>query len=62
MTEVNNKHNYMEQHATLLTIDQKEVYDYFCSMVDANQGGILFLDAPGGTGKTFSINLILAKL
>ena len=31
-------------------------------MVDANEGGILFLDAPGRTGKTFSINLILAKL
>ena len=31
-------------------------------MVDANEGGILFLDAPGGTGKTFLINLILAKL
>ena len=31
-------------------------------MVDANQGGILLLDAPGGTSKTFLINLILAKL
>ena len=27
-----------------------------------NEGGMLFLDAPGGTGKTFLINLILAKL
>ena len=53
---------YVEQHAALLTSDQREVYDYFCFMVDANQGGILFLDAPGGTGKTFLINLILAKL
>ena len=53
---------YVEQHAAMLTSDQREVYDYFCSMVDANQGGILFLDAPGGTGKTFLINFILAKL
>ena len=53
---------YVEQHAALLTSDQREVYDYICSMVDANQRGILFLDAPGGTGKTFLINLILAKL
>ena len=53
---------YVEQHAALLTSDQREVYNYFCSMVDANQGGILFLDTPGGTGKTFLINLILAKL
>ena len=27
-----------------------------------DEGGMLFLDAPGGTGKTFLINLILAKL
>ena len=53
---------YVEQHAALLTFDQREVYDYFCSMVDAYQGGILFLDAPGGAGKTFLINLIQAKL
>jgi len=46
----------------LLTTDQQQVYDYFCAMVDRNEGGILFLDAPGGTGKTFLINLILAKL
>ena len=30
-------------------------------MIDGNKGGMLFLDAPGGTGKTFLINLILAK-
>lgn len=29
--------------------------------VDADQGGFFFLDAPGGTGKTFLISLILAK-
>ena len=31
-------------------------------MTESNQGGVLFLDAPGGTGKAFLINLILAKL
>ena len=31
-------------------------------MIDSDQGGMLFLDAPGGTGKTFLPNLILAKL
>ena len=53
---------YVEQHEALLTSDQREVYNSFCSMVDRNEGGIVFLDAPGGTGKTFLINLILAKL
>ena len=52
----------MEQHVPLLTLDQQEVYDSFCSMVDSNEEGVLFLDAPSGTVKTFLINLILAKL
>ena len=30
--------------------------------MDSDEGGMLFLDAPGGTGKTFLINIILAKL
>jgi len=29
-------------------------------VVDDRKGGIYFLDAPGGTGKTFVISLILA--
>ena len=53
---------YVELNLPLLTSDQREVYDCFCSMIDGDEGGILFLDAPGGTGKTFLINLILAKL
>ena len=53
---------YVEHNVPMLTADQREVYDYFCSMIDNNEGGMLFLDAPGGTGKTFLINLILAKL
>ena len=31
-------------------------------MIGGDEGGILFLDAPGGTGKMFLINLILSKL
>ena len=53
---------YVEYNVPMLTADQQEVYDCFCSMIDRNEGGMLFLDAPGGTGKTFLINLILAKL
>ena len=51
---------YVEHN--LLTADQWEVYNTFCSKIEGNEGGMLFLDAPGGTGKTFLINLILAKL
>ena len=53
---------YVNRHVPLLTADQQYVYDTFCSMIDRGEGGMLFLDAPGGTGKTFLINLILAKL
>ena len=53
---------YVEHNLLLLTSDQREVYDSFCSMITGNDGGTLFLDAPGGTGKTFLINFILAKL
>ena len=44
---------YVEYNVPMLTADQREVYDCFCSMIDSNEGGMLFLDAPGGTGKTF---------
>ena len=53
---------YVEHNVPLLTADQREVYDSFCSLIGDNEGGMLFLDAPGGTGKTFLINLLLAKL
>ena len=53
---------YFEHNLPLLTTDQQEAYECFCSIIDNNQGGILLLDAPGGTGNTFLIKLILAKL
>ena len=53
---------FVEQNVPLLTADQQQVYDCFCSIADRDEGGILFLDAPGRTGKTFLINRILAKL
>ena len=49
-------------YLAMFMADQQEVYDCFFSMIDGNEGGMLFLDAPGGTGKTLLINLILAKL
>lgn len=46
----------------LLVGDQRRAYNEILSKVESNQGGMVFLDAPGGTGKTFLINLILAKM
>ena len=53
---------YVERNLPLLTTDQRDVYNCFCSMINSDKGGMLFLDALGGTGKTFPINLIPAKL
>ena len=30
---------FEEQNVLLLTADQQQVYDYFCFMVDGNEGG-----------------------
>ncbi|XP_072389482.1 uncharacterized protein [Diabrotica undecimpunctata] len=46
----------------LLTAEQKIIYDRIVLAVAAEQGGFFFLDAPGGTDKTFLISLILAKI
>ncbi|XP_025193949.1 uncharacterized protein LOC112593660 [Melanaphis sacchari] len=46
----------------LLTAELKIIYDRIMLAVAAEQGGFFFLDAPGGTGKTFLISLILAKI
>ncbi|XP_072379547.1 ATP-dependent DNA helicase PIF1-like [Diabrotica undecimpunctata] len=46
----------------LLTAEQKIIYDRMMLAVAAEQGGFFFLDAPGGTGKTFLISLIVAKI
>ncbi|XP_071943821.1 uncharacterized protein [Antedon mediterranea] len=52
----------LDSNLPLLNKPQRDVYN---SVVDStvNRKGTLFhLDAPGGTGKTFTINLILAEI
>lgn len=46
----------------LLNVDQKRVYDQILNSIHNNLGNTFFVDAPGGTGKTFLINLLLAKV
>jgi primosomal protein N' len=45
-----------------LNDEQKFAYNQIITSVNNNEGRIYFLDAPDGTGKTFLINLILAKV
>ena len=53
---------FVENNEQLLTDEQKNVYDRINLSIAAEQGGFFFLDAPGGTGKTFLISLILARI
>lgn len=41
-----------------LTTKQKDTFDKVMSLI--NEGGTVFMDAPGGTGKTFTSEIILA--
>ncbi|XP_050340837.1 uncharacterized protein LOC126767347 [Bactrocera neohumeralis] len=46
----------------LLNPQQKELYDTVMKAIDDGNVGLIFLDSPGGTGKTFLISLILAAV
>lgn len=45
-----------------LQAEQRVVYNIIMDAVMLENGGLFFLDAPGGTGKTFLITLLLAKI
>ena len=52
----------MTNNEPRLLPEQKAAYDAIIDATHKQAGGLFFLDAPGGTGKTFLINLILAKI
>lgn len=62
--EMNYNTNEMEAYVAakepLLNKDQREAYNKVMKMIRAGNGGLCFLDAPGG--KTFLINLLLATV
>ena len=49
-----------EQGYLQANMDQKRIIDSVISAVDSQNGGIFFVDGPGGTGKTFVENITLA--
>lgn len=53
---------YIKKIEPLLNDDQQAIYNEVLKKHEAGTNGILFIDAPGGTGKTFLLNLILAKI
>ncbi|XP_053949398.1 ATP-dependent DNA helicase pif1-like [Anastrepha ludens] len=52
----------VQTNVPLLNPKQREVYDTLINAIDDGNGGLFFLDAPGGTGKTFLMSLILATV
>lgn len=52
----------VQRNVPLLNEQQKSAYDQLLKAVDDGYGGLFFLDAPGGTGKTFLISLLLATI
>lgn len=55
-------HEYVDLNEPLLNDDQKVIYNEVLQRLQQNKGGIIFIDSPGGKGKTFLINLLLAKI
>ncbi|AQK88287.1 hypothetical protein ZEAMMB73_Zm00001d038953 [Zea mays] len=45
-----------------LNEEQRAAYDKIMSAVDTDQGGLFFVDGPGGTGKTYLYRVLLATL
>ncbi|BHF83009.1 hypothetical protein SprV_0802615000 [Sparganum proliferum] len=54
--------SYLQSNIPKLTLEQKGIYDQIMVTANNGVGGILFLDAPGGTGKTFLLRLILTAI
>ena len=54
--------NYVREKEPTLMDDQRQIYDRIITAVNNGDGSFLFIDAPGGTGKTYLINIALAKL
>ncbi|XP_073511472.1 ATP-dependent DNA helicase PIF1-like [Phyllobates terribilis] len=48
---------FVSQNEPILVPDQRDTYNYILSFSETNKGGIVFLDAPGGTGKTFLLTI-----
>ncbi|XP_075425538.1 uncharacterized protein LOC142465468 [Ascaphus truei] len=53
---------YVATRKPMLIAEQLYTYENIMEHINNGQGAILFLDAPGGTGKTFLINLLLAEI
>lgn len=59
---VDDLRTFVEATKPLLVAEQMLSYVTITNAVTSGNGGLFFLDAPGGTGKTFLISLLLAHI
>ncbi|XP_076055107.1 uncharacterized protein LOC143033489 [Oratosquilla oratoria] len=52
---------YVNTHQGSLNEEQTIIYEFICSYLDTGSSSLVFIDAPGGTGKIFLIKIILSK-
>lgn len=45
-----------------LNVEQKKAFSTILECIEKGEGGIFFIDGPGGTGKTFLYRVILAHI
>ncbi|XP_073359742.1 uncharacterized protein [Aegilops tauschii subsp. strangulata] len=50
------------KNASSLNLEQRAAYDEILAAVERGDGGVFFVDGPGGTGKTFLYRAMLAKV
>ncbi|GFU70836.1 ATP-dependent DNA helicase [Trichonephila clavipes] len=60
--DVNELQTFVRINLPKLVLEQRTAYDTIINAIDNNSCGLYFLDAPGGTGKTFLISIILATI
>ncbi|XP_055910566.1 uncharacterized protein LOC129944932 [Eupeodes corollae] len=58
----NQLRTFVQLKVPQLNSQQKYAYDKIMEGVNNEEGGFYFIDAPGGTGKTFLLSLILATI
>jgi hypothetical protein len=49
----------LNEQISSMNVEQKQIFDNVTNKVTSGDSGIVFVDAPGGTGKTFTFNVLL---
>jgi hypothetical protein len=58
----NDKQRSLTEKALHMNKEQQEFFNVVADAINANEGGLFFLDAPGGTGMTFVLNALLSSV